>query len=365
MKKISIVIADEDGFYLKQMTGYLVKSTQYSFEVYSFSRQESLSRFLEEGSQRADILLLSENMRCAAADRCQADAKVLLTDGGCQAPEGYELVQKYQKTAGLIGEVMLIYGKHSGKADGLAQGGKKTQFIGVYSPVGGSGKTTIALLLAKALGARKKKVFYQNCERIDSTRGLLPAEARISLSDLLVAVHSEEPGVGLSILSKMYTAPDMGFSYVNPPDSSLEFNEVALDEQLALLGELGRIGQFDYVILDFESELNSDKLRLLELCDRIVMPFLPDMLSLNKLAQFVRETGLREELADLSGKLIFAANRVGPGMEGYLRQQSILQTCVPAAMLPLSEQLANPGTILRGGPDGTACLSAVADRLCG
>ena len=364
MKKISIVIADEDGLYLKQLTNYLVKSTD-TFEVYSFSRQDSLARFLAEQNNMIDILMLSENMRCAAADAYRVDTKVLLADGEYEEIDGYQAVKRYQKTSNLISTVMLIYGKKSGKADKLAYGGRNTRFVGVYSPVGGSGKTTISLLLAHQLGMSQKRVFYQSYEHVSSIRGFLPESAQVSLSDLLVDIHSGETGIGLRIVSKMYSDQKLGFSYVNLPDSSLEINEVSLDEQISLIEELDKIGQFDIVMLDFDSELTEEKVSLLKLCDWIVVPFLADQLSLNKLMRFFQELKQRDELSGLSGRMIFVANKAGPSTHAYLQQCGLYQECTPATTVMFSEQLANIGFALRNGQELGGGLQAVADQICG
>ena len=359
MEKINIVIAEKDTFYLNQLANYILKSTQ-PFEVFTFSRQESLERFLRQGEERVDILLLSEEMLCGAADGCSAGVKIVLTESE-QECDGYELVKKYQKTSALISEVMLLYGRNAGKKSRLLRGDKETCFVGVWSPAGGSGKTTLALLLARQLGLAKKKVFYLNLERVDSTRDLLPSEARISVSDLLVAAQSKEAGIGLRVLSGMCTPPRLGFSYVNPPESSLEFNEVALEEQEALLEELE--GRFDFVVLDFESELNGEKLELLDQCDWIAMPFAPDALGVGKLLRFFREAALRGELSALSDKILYVANRVGSGGGEYLRQRGVLQACRLAAQLPLCGELANLETAFQSGYDASGLLAGVLERL--
>ncbi len=362
MKKIGIAIADGDSFYLKQLTNYLVKAEQ-SFEVYAFSRQDSLTDFLTSSERKPDILLISENMRCEASDLCRIEAKILLSEGVQEETTGYDSILKYQKTAALVGQIMLIYGKRSGKGDKLVSGNRETKFIGLYSPVGGSGKTTLSLLLANRLGVRKKKVFYMNMERVDSTRGFLPAQAQIGVSDLLVAVHAKEKTTGLSLLSKMCQSQQFGFSYVNPPESSLEYNEVSIEEHLELLREIESLGQFDMVILDFDSELNQEKLQMLDFCDKLVVPFLPDAMSLNKFMQFFREMELREELSGLEKRMIFVGNRIGQGVEDYMRRCGVYQKCAPVVLLPVSGQLANPMDALVNSNAQTG-LEVIAEQLC-
>jgi len=362
MKKINIAIAAEDGVYLKQLTNYLVKS-EHNFEVASFTKRDSLLRFLQESGNCTDILLLCEDMLCAELTKCEIVCKILLTEDGNSAAEGYHSIKKYQKTANLFNEALLCYGKDSGKSNQIVQGTKSTQFIGVYSPVGGSGKSTLALLTAQHMSKKGKKVFYQNFERINSVYGILPAVAQMSCSDLLVSVRAKEKGIGISLLSGMCSDPKLGFSYINPPDSSLEFNEVTLAELMTLLNEIRQISRFDAVVLDFDSELTEDKIEMLEYCDKIIVPFLPDSLSLNKLKSFWRELELREELFGLKEKLIYVANRLGAGMERYLEQCGVFQKCTPAAMLPLSGRLANIGQALADGNGVENELELLTGRL--
>ncbi len=91
MKKIGIAVADGDGFYLKQLTNYLVK-TEQAFEVFAFSRQDSLTRFLNSSDRKPDILLISEDMRCEASDQCGVEAKILLSEGVQEEIAGYNSV---------------------------------------------------------------------------------------------------------------------------------------------------------------------------------------------------------------------------------------------------------------------------------
>ncbi|QGS68934.1 AAA family ATPase [Oceanobacillus sp. 143] len=46
---------------------------------------------------------------------------------------------------------------------------KQTKVLSVYSPVGGAGKTTIAVNLSKQLALNNAKVFYLNLELINTT----------------------------------------------------------------------------------------------------------------------------------------------------------------------------------------------------
>lgn len=359
MKKIKMVVADEDAFFLQQLTGYLVRTSQ-SFEVSAFGKRESLDRFVEE--ETADILLVTEGMRDTCTDACSAGVKCLMVEEDQEPPEGYHTVEKYQKTSALLAEVMALYSTKSGCGDALARGDRSTRVVGVYSPVGGSGKTTLALLLSRELGVSGKKVFYQNWEGLDSTCGMLPPEAKLSLSDVLVSVRGGEKGIGLRVVSGMCSSQEWGFSYINPRESSLELGEITPQEQMELLRQLADLGRFDVMVLDLDSTFSTERLELLTLCDWVITPFLPDAVSMNKLRQYFRESKLRGGLNGLLEKTLFVANRVGPEAMAALERGGVFQTFVPAATLPPSPVLADVSAALRSGGAAT-WMHGLADQV--
>lgn len=363
MKDIRLVIADDDSAYLQQLTRCILQA-DYGLEVYSFAKVESLERFLQENqSGEVEIIAVSDSMRSPAVDSASG-VKILLSEGeqdeGC---EGYLSVNKYQKFSNVISEILIAYGKVTGRSARVGGGTHQSKVIGVYSPVGGSGKTTVALMLAYQLGLRQKKVFYQNYERLNSSLRVLPKGAQIGLSDVMVAVHGKESGIGLLLQTKMYTSPEWHFSYVGPLDSALDLNELSGEEQCSFLRELASANAFDAVVLDFESELNATNFDLLQLCDWLVVPFLPDSMGLGKLELLFHEMELHEELRSLRERMIFVGNKMTPQATAYLQQQKIYGQCAPQAMLPLSEQHANLSAAVQQGQNVGIGLTGVVDTL--
>lgn len=361
MKQLRVVLADKDSFYLKQLTNYLLKTPQ-GFEVLAFTEQEGLERFLQSG-EPADILLIAEEMRSEITDQSAIAGHFLLAEQDGTAPEGYVCVPKYQRMSTLIDDVMLDYARRSGRLDRMTGGGRSARLIGVWSPAGGSGKTTLALLLSHQAGLAGKKVLYQNCERLDSSRSVLPQKARAGLSEILVELRSGEAGVGLSMASKACADEELAFSYLNAADSSMELNEFTAEEQRALFSEVAETGRFDLVLLDFDSELNSNKLQMLSLCDRVLIPFLPDQLGLAKLDRLFCEAELHGDIRAVVDKAVFAANKLEPHAERYLQAQPVLGKCGGAEHIPLNGQAANPAEAIRGRPEMELCLQRLLDRL--
>ena len=362
MKKINILIADSDQGYLNQLSGYLVNNHP-RFNVVSFGKKDGLISYLENHRDAIDILLLDESMKCQETDVCNAGSKLLLTENLSGSGDGYQEIRKYQKLSLLVNSIILEYGKATGTSDALSKGAKKTRCIGVYSPVGGSGKTTLSIFIAHTLGMQQRKVLYLNYEHIDSTREILPRKAQVSFSDLLLMIHSGEQGIGLRLLSGVHTSPDLSFYYINPPDSSLELNEIPIGEQLSLLTDVIGMAQFDDIIVDFDSELNGDKISLLQLCDRIVIPFVPSPVSMSKFLRFFKELSLHEETSSIAGKGVFVGNKMLRGIEDYLQRSGLYENCTPAAMFPVSNAFANVGIGLQDTGDTFAGIQSILAQL--
>lgn len=363
MKSIRVVVADSDAEYLRQLSRYVLQA-DFNLELYSFVKVESLQHFLlDNESGKPDILAVSEEMRSDCVDAVPC-IKILLSDGAVSETCGdYVCVEKYQKLSGVVNEMLIAYGRASGVAVKASGQTRKTKIVGVYSPVGGSGKSTIAVMLAYQLGLRQKKVFFQNYERIGSMQELLSSEAKIGLSDIMVAVHGKETGIGLLLQSKMYTSAEWHFSYINPPDSALDLDELNGDEQCSILEEMAAVGIFDSVVVDFPSEFSAVTLKLLQLCDWIIVPLLADGIGVGKVKRMFDELRLHEELAGLKDRMIFIGNKMTPQSRDYLQRTSLYEECVPKAMLPLSESYANVAAAVQHGKPLGGELGGVVDLL--
>ena len=303
MAKINIVIADSDELYLNHLSEYLIEKSG-QFDVYSFTAKQSLAGFLSAKNAKIDILAFSEDMDCAEIAAADIPAKVLLSDGAFTQSGTYDCVNKYQKADKFISEILMIFAEKSGRVDAVARGNKKTKMIGFYSPVGGSGKTTFALAAASALGAAGKRVFYLNAERINSVGSILCKGDKGSMSDVYLAVKTKNASVPLSIVAAKHDDPQLRFSYVNPAESTLEINELTAAEFRKLLSAFEELGEFDVVVVDFDSELTKGKISYLQIMDQIIMPFTSEARSLEKMVQFWTELRRYEDLSELSRRFL-------------------------------------------------------------
>ena len=192
MAKISIVIADSDDLYLNHLSNYLISYADISFTVYSFTSKESLIKFISDKTNKVDIIAFTEDLLDEAIRTAPAPAKILLTDGSYSDIDEFVCVNKYQKAEKFIKDVSMVYAETTGRVEAVSKGDKATNVIGVYSPAGGSGKTTLALAVALVLANQGKRAFYFNAEKINSTAKILNKSQNGSMSDIYLALKDCE-----------------------------------------------------------------------------------------------------------------------------------------------------------------------------
>ena len=313
MAKINIVIGDTDELYLNSIVNYIIEHNS-SFDVQSFTIKESMLKYIENRSNKIDIIAISDGMTDEKVLQSNIPAKVFLSDGSYFDDNNYEVVNKYQKAEAFLNQILMIYAEKTGRADVVIDGGKSTSVIGFYSPVGGCGKTTLALASAVVLAKKGKRVIYLNLEKINSAAGIVNGAQTGTMSDIYLAKKTKGANVGLRIIANKQILPVLGFNYINPAESSLEINELSSEEIVSLIQDFKQLGEFDYVFADFDGELSNEKITELGVCDKIVAPFSPEQTAVNKMMSFARELSMHEELADLANKIIVILNKATPGV---------------------------------------------------
>lgn len=358
MAKINIILADSDELYLNHLSNYLMEHVN-TLEVFSFSTKESLIKFLTDKSNKTDVLAFTEDLIDETIKTADIPVKILLSDGTFSELEEFERVKKYQKAENFVNDILLIYAEKTGHSEAVLTGDKDTKIIGFYSPVGGCGKTALSLAAAHTLAARGKRVFYLNAEKINSTTEALNKAENGSLSDLYLTLKTKGANIGLRIIANKYTDTDSGVSYINPAESSLEINEITPEEFKKLLTEFEKMGEFDYVIIDYDSDFSKEKIKLLDKCDVIIAPFLPETTSLAKIKLFVKELGMYDELKDIKQKVKFVLNKSVAQSNALVQNSGLTNECEIKANISISPILSDINNILHSGNSLTQIMSGI------
>ncbi len=362
MAKINIVLADSDELYLNHLTNYLIEHIN-TFEVYSFTTKESLIKFIGDKINKVDIIAFTEDFMDKTISAANAPVKILLTDGSFSDVNEFENINKYQKAEKFINDILMIYAEKTGRVEAVSRGDKDTIIVGFYSPVGGSGKTTLSVATAYALASQGKRVFYLNAERINSTVNVLNNTESGSMSDIYLNVKTKGANVGLRIMANKYTDTRTNISYINPAESSLEINELTNDEFKKLIKEFEGLGEFDAVIVDFDGEFSKDKVTVLSSMDKIFVPFVPEGLSAAKIGLFLKELQMYDELKEIYDKLYLVLNKANNQNSGVINSNEYLANEEIKATIPLSPILADVKNILNSNNSILPTLAQITENI--
>ncbi|HHV96012.1 MAG TPA: AAA family ATPase [Clostridiaceae bacterium] len=347
MGRLKLLIGDEDKLYIENLAGYIMEKFPYTFQINCFTDIESYRRYFMVNKSNTDIILASSKFIDAIGmqdNKQNQDNKQDLEKGNRQDFEtGTVVVQivekkktnernsvyKYTNGYSLVKKIISIYEK-SMQAD-IPKKQTATKVIAVYSPAGGTGKTTIAVKLAQCLSREGSRIFYLNVESFntqscfskkgDETDSLsiymhslsdhMHSEKQGDFSKLLFALKQKDEDLILKVKEAIHYDYSGNIGYFSPPDSFLEFDELDSSELKLLLEELIQSGLFDIILLDLSSSYNYKTLSLIEESHEVIMVTTPERIAVTKLIGFLNDIGLHQKKRGINflDKIFLVMNR--------------------------------------------------------
>ena len=180
MKRI-MAVYDVDPFYADRFAEFVNRKETVPFTAVAFTSIGRLKQFAEQ--QEVELLLAGDEVEAEELKDIRAGQVIRLGETNA-AREGGRSVYKYQASDSVLREVMACYQSQEPVAAFFPAAGKRSQVIGVYSPVGRCGKTAFAFTLAQVL-AREGRALFLTLEEFSGLSGLTGTEFQNGLSDLL------------------------------------------------------------------------------------------------------------------------------------------------------------------------------------
>ncbi len=274
MSKLNLVIADTDRYYVEGLAGYLSCRQPHRFQATCFTEESYLTDYLYEPDTVVDILLVSPEMYHLSLPTEGLNTVIMLSPGRhIEEYENCEVINKYQTGDKLVGNILRIYSEKNPGETHISSASKDTKVIGVFSPNGGAGKTSIALGTALYCAQRGKKVFYLSLESIQSTPAFFSCDSGQGLSNIFFFLRESSKNIRLKIEGIRNIDIESGIHFFDPPEITLELEEMSPDEIAFLIGQIKHTDCYDCVMVDLSSELNSRNIAALGACDQIMMVF--------------------------------------------------------------------------------------------
>ncbi|MBQ7774491.1 MAG: AAA family ATPase [Lachnospiraceae bacterium] len=298
---ISIAIADINRNYLERLVEVLQEYEDLSVSI--FTNAERLEEALQ--AKHYDIVLFDPDICDKKMSFYNTKMSVCLYSDEARNAQLYpecNKVLKYQRISRIYKDIVKAYADKVGNWADFDKS-QNTRLVAVYSPIGGSGKTTIALAIASKLTALGKTVLFLSMEQLDSTACVnAHTEEEDGITMLLQAVVENS-----NFELKLKGSTKKGFNgiyYVEGFERIVDYNTVDKEEMYSVVDKIRKSGSYDVVIVDMGSCYDAMCQAVFEQADNILIVERAGELPARKMEMFAQQAMVREH----AGKMCKVSN---------------------------------------------------------
>lgn len=281
MELYNICVITQDESYIDILEKKLLSELENFALLHIITDMEYLGEFLDE-YQKIDVLIIAEELYGESFKKHDIKNIIFITNSReKQNPLdalGQEVyVYKYQG----INEIYAYIDEVISNRLGIqAEIKEETKIIGVYSPVGGIGKTTTAIRIANTIAKENKKVLYMNIESIQTYSQLF--QATEVLEEGVVGFIKSRDKQLIEAIPKLIRS-NRKFDYVLPLRQSMPMYGLSFEDYSYFIKICKDNLLYDYIVLDMATELNLITSGVMELSDKVVILVGQDKASMYKI----------------------------------------------------------------------------------
>jgi len=297
--KVKLLIATIDVLYVKLISDSISEFHADKIDVSICNAPEGLQDALTQ--KKFDVVLIDPTL-LEYADTSSVGLPLLLWSDDDPAgidPEGLGRINKYQRISTIVAAILEKYAKVSvSKND---PGLRKANITAVWSPVGGSGKTSVAVAYALSQAAAEKDVFYLNMEDFTSVPCYFNRTGK-SISSVFEMLENQDGNV--KMLIQGVSCSDNGVMYLCGPDNYEDMCILSSENINALVSTCS--GLTDELVIDLSSTCDTRVKKIFELADNILLVTAQTAQSETKTAQFLSQNNVFESIKE---KVTMVANK--------------------------------------------------------
>lgn len=285
MRERNVVILEDDKEYLGNFLSFFENYSEKTLRISGFSQRDSFLRFVNHND--IDLILTKEEFLSDIEKDVDNKKILLLTEEeGIESINGIKTLYRYQHMKNIICYIFNLCAESVPVNKDIirVKGGEKIQIIGVYSPVKRCGKTALSMELAGSL-AKDGKILLINMEEFSALRKDDGENKEYDLADLLYFYMQNSWSFELKLKAVLRSM--CGFDYIPPVQHGDELRNITAEQWKGLISEIGKVSDYKIIILDL-SDIISNILQLLDMCDFIIMPYMKDEISIYKAEKFLK-----------------------------------------------------------------------------
>lgn len=312
MKSIKVAIADENQVYSKGLSEYLQSEYGQAFDISCFTNIKSLTEHLST-DQQIDILLIDQKLYNESLKTHKVKTILLLTENVMENEvDGFLALYKYQLGDKISKNILQYYDSSVNERFNVHIQPQNSKLIAVYSPAGGTGKSTIAYNISLQYALQGKKAILISMESYASLPIFKAESKSCGLSYLTYLIKNKTNNLQVKLDAIKELDSNTNIYYIPRDSHSLELKDADKDD-IALLLEFFRVQSgYDAVILDMDSAISEKLLNVFKHCDVLLNVTGNDFNSKEKYKSFTEQLRIFGDLlgVDLAKKIITVNNKV-------------------------------------------------------
>lgn len=280
MARPLVVLADPDYTYLAPLELKFLEGLGNRIELEVITDEAYLLEWLTRPHD-IEALLICEQWFGETVSRQNVRSSFVLTEErDAERTSNLEADYTFKYTS-----LNLIFNKVVGSCSALRSDERtgEAKVLLFYSPQGGSGKTTAALAVASALRGAYHRVLYVDAEHVQTFSCFMGGDL-VAGPELVRAMQRPTRDAYQGVRDHIVSD---GFDLFPPLRGSLASFGIAFDFFLDLIGSARGSGDYDYVVVDTDTALTDEKIRLLGMADKVVVMVTQDKVARHKLSCFL------------------------------------------------------------------------------
>ncbi|HHW30882.1 MAG TPA: AAA family ATPase [Clostridiaceae bacterium] len=272
MKRLTLIIVDEEKEYVDALSDFILENFPGKFSIYSFTNKTIFTKYMVEEYSPYDILLINPSLYDESLPEGKQGIVIFLAETiGDNCRDGNKTaIYKYQSGRAIVQEIVRIYSERRNTGKYITGNVKETKVIAVYSPAGGTGKTTLALSIGICCAKKSLRTLYINLEDIYSAGQFFDTYEKPGLSNIIYYSKLMNKDILSKIEEIKCIDPNYSLCYIGPPDSVLDLDELEPEDLQYILKELKQSGIYDLIIVDMSGGSNKKNFTIFDASDEII-----------------------------------------------------------------------------------------------
>ncbi len=293
-----LAIYDLESGYADSLMQYIHQKQNMPFKTVAFTNKSALYEYLKE--HHIDILLISVTDMEKKLEDEDIEKIILLSNGKIFSEYiGYASIYKYQSSERIIREVLDYFVEVHNCENIVTNISQSVEIVSVYSPVKRIGQTILSLTLGQIL-ANDFTTLYINMEEFSAFDKIFHQSYEGDLSDLMY-FYKQSPDI-LPIKLKAIVNTIHQLDYIPPLVYSKDLRNIDTGGWVELIKSVAATGMYEKIVIDLSSVV-ADVFSILDICSKVYMPTINDMVSSMKISAF-EEYLVRSENSEIIDKII-------------------------------------------------------------